>query len=142
METITPFTETRIREALRFWQATDHIGLSSADSPDALGSFLARNPGLSFCALHSNRLVGTILCGTDGRRGYIYHLAVTDDHRRTGLGKRLVSRSLEALARAGIPKCHAFVFDDNPYGELFWDATGWQRRDDLRVYSKLVPGGS
>lgn len=140
--TITVFDEAHVGRAVRLWEDTDYIGLSSADSPDALSGFLAKNPGLSFVALESDEVVGTILCGTDGRRGYIHHLAIAKAFRRQGLGVELLSRSLRALARIGIAKCHAFVFRDNPYGELFWGPSGWDLRGDLVVYSKPLPGGA
>jgi ribosomal protein S18 acetylase RimI-like enzyme len=103
--TITAFADCHISDALQLWQTTEHIGLSSADTPQALSAFLARNPKLSFCAIRSGELVGTILCGCDGRRGYIHHLAVSDASRRENLASRLVTQSLSALASIGIGKC-------------------------------------
>lgn len=135
------FEDSDVPEALRLWEATEHIGLSSSDRPDALRRFLARNPGLSHCALVAGRLVGTILCGSDGRRGYIYHLAVAEHSRHQGIATALLSRSLSGLAEIGIYKCHAFVFHDNSYGDLFWSPSGWERRDELVVYSKWVESG-
>jgi ribosomal protein S18 acetylase RimI-like enzyme len=139
---VVPFGSTYISSAIALWEATEHIGLSSADSPEALSRFLASNEGLSFCAAENGHLVGTILCGTDGRRGYVHHLAVTKRCRGHGIASRLLSQSLQALARIGIAKCHAFVFNDNPYAELFWQPSGWQLREDLLVYSRLVPRGA
>jgi ribosomal protein S18 acetylase RimI-like enzyme len=72
----------------------------------------------------------------------VHHLAVSDASRREHLASRLVAQSLNALESIGIGKCHAFVFHDNPYAELFWEAAGWERRNDLVVLSKTVtPGG-
>jgi ribosomal protein S18 acetylase RimI-like enzyme len=102
--------------------------------------FLARNPGLSFVALDSGELVGAVLCGHDGRRGYVHHLAVAERCRRRGLGTRLLDRGLDALRDAGIGKCHEFVFHASPFAELFWQRRGWERRDDLLMYSMHCPG--
>lgn len=136
MPSIETFTAQHIPQALDLWRSTEHIGLSDADEPAALAAFLDRNAGFSFVVLDASHLLGTVLCGHDGRRGYIHHLAVIDDHRRSRLGARLVDACLDRLQRAGIAKCHAFVFLQNPYGELFWGRRGWERRDDLYVYSK------
>jgi len=138
MARILPFTEEHIPGALELWGETEHIGLSSADEPNALTAFLARNPGLSFVATDVGAIVGTVLCGHDGRRGYVHHLAVASSERRNHLGRSLLDHSLEALRRAGITKCHAFVFHANPYAEHFWQPEGWMRRNDLLVYSKYV----
>jgi putative acetyltransferase len=124
--------------ALRLWRRTEGVGLSDADRPDRLREFLSRNPGLSRVAVSGGNLIGTILCGTDGRRGYIHHLAVAAESRRNGVGRALLADALSALQRIGIRKCHAFVFQSNPFGEIFWERSGWQRRDDLHVYSRML----
>lgn len=135
---IREFVVGDIDAALGLWRQTQGIGLSDADHPDRLREFLSRNPSLSRIAVSSENLIGTILCGTDGRRGYIHHLAVAAESRRNGVGRALVEAALSSLHRIGIHKCHAFVFQSNSFGELFWERSGWQRRDDLHVYSKML----
>jgi ribosomal protein S18 acetylase RimI-like enzyme len=137
---IRDFLAGDIDAALRLWRQTEGIGLSDADRPEPIREFLSRNPGLSHVAISGDKLIGTILCGTDGRRGYIHHLAVAAESRRNGVGRRLLEAALSALQRIDIRKCHAFVFQSNPFGELFWERSGWQRRDDLQVYSKMLSG--
>ena len=132
------FSIEHIPLALELWESTDHIGLSSADEPEALTRYLARNPGFSFVALAAGELAGAVLCGHDGRRGFIHHLAVAPSYRKGGVGSRLLDLCLESLSQAGIFKCHAFVFRNNPYGELFWQPRGWQRRDELFLYSRSI----
>ena len=135
---IREFASEDIDAALRLWRRTEGVGLSDADQPDPLRGFLARNPGLSRVAVCADALIGTILCGTDGRRGYIHHLAVAAQSRRNGVGRALLDDTLSALRRIGIGKCHAFVFQANPFGELFWERSGWERRDDLHLYSRTL----
>jgi ribosomal protein S18 acetylase RimI-like enzyme len=137
---MVPFRPEHIPLALELWQRTQHIGLSSADSPTALSKFLAANDGLSFCATHARELAGTILCGTDGRRGYIHHLAVATPLRRHRIGTSLLAKSLGALAAMSITKCHALVFRNDPYAELFWAESSWEHREDLLVYSSSIGG--
>jgi len=120
------------------WQDGEGIGLSNADSEANIQRFLARNPALSFVAVHNGRIVGAILCGHDGRRGYIYHLFVAKPHRNKGIGRRLVTKSLERLKEEGIDKCHLFVFARNELGRNFWLNSGWTLREDLVVMSKAT----
>jgi N-acetylglutamate synthase len=125
-------------KAIELWKRCPGIGLSTADERGPLSAFLAKNQGLGFAALEDGRLVGTSLCGSDGRRGYLYHVAVDPVRRRLGIGSALVSASLGALAATGVTKCHLFVFADNADGADFWRAAGWTFRGDIAVYSMNV----
>jgi len=136
MPVIEAFKTDHIEQALDLWHAIGNMGLSSADEPEHIARFLARNPGFSFVAIDADQLVAACLCGHDGRRGYIHHLAVLEAYRQAGLGTELLSHCLDTLHQSGIQKCHAFVFRSNPYAELFWGPGGWERRDDLLVYSE------
>jgi ribosomal protein S18 acetylase RimI-like enzyme len=133
---VRDFTMEYYDGALALWQRDTHIGLSSADGREALESFLRRNNGLSKVAFDEGQLVGTVLCGHDGRRGYIYHLYVQPEHRRDGMATLLVDACLENLKRDGIQKCHLFIFRDNDGGKRFWAATSWKKRDDIEVFSR------
>jgi putative acetyltransferase len=125
-------------EALRLWQNTEGVGLNESDTPERLSAYLQRNPGLSFVARVHGEIVGAVLCGHDGRRGYLHHLAVAKAHRRQGNGRRLVETCLRQLETLGILKCNIFLFADNPDGELFWRRNGWINRADLRVMQKVT----
>ena len=125
-------------EVLALWQTSEGVGLSDADSEESIVRYLARNPGLSFVARDREHLVGTVLCGHDGRRGYIHHLAVSESHRHQGLGRALVGRCLSALRRAGIDKCHIFVFGDNQDTVAFWKSIGWTQRIELIMMSQYT----
>ncbi|MCB0153428.1 MAG: GNAT family N-acetyltransferase, partial [Anaerolineae bacterium] len=80
--TIREMTPQDLAQVLVLWQQAEGVGLSEADSPDRLTRFLEHNPGLSFVAINGNQLVGAVLGGHDGRRGYIHHLAVAANERR------------------------------------------------------------
>ena len=118
------------------WKSTEGIGLSDADSKDNIKRFLHRNPGLSLVAQIDRELVGVVLCGNDGRRGYLHHLAVRKDQRLKGIGKELVRNCLQRLKMAKIDKCHLFVFRENEPGIGFWIKNGWQTRLDLHIMSR------
>jgi len=127
--------------AYALWQNLPGIGLSSADKEDALCAFLAKNPETCLVAEDAGRLVGTVLGGSDGRRGYLYHLAVHPAYQKQGLGKRLAQASLDALRAQGIEKCHIFVLADNQEGLKFWQNTGWELREDILILSRSLCSG-
>ena len=121
------------------WSGTQGMGLRSLDDTrEGIAKFLARNPATCFVATRENELVAVILAGHDGRRGYIYHLAVADEHRRQGLGKLLVERSLQALRREGINKVALVVFADNVSGNEFWESIGFANRRDLVYRNRSI----
>jgi N-acetylglutamate synthase len=96
-------------DVIDLWSQTEGVGLNESDSPKALAAFLIRNPGLSRVACDGQTIVAALLCGHDGRRGFLYHLAVKPAYRRQGLGKALVEQCLSALAKQGIQKCNALI---------------------------------
>ena len=120
------------------WSRTPGMGLSSVDTYDSIEKFLLKNKELSFICKGADKIVGTILCGHDGRRGYIYHVAVDMEYRGKGIGRALVEKSLKRLKEERIDKCHLFVFADNELGNTFWSSTGWIKREDIFVYSKSI----
>ncbi len=120
---------------IALWQGCEGIGLSSADEREPISRYLAHNPGMSFVAFLDGRLVGAVLCGHDGRRGYLHHLAVDPAMRGQGIGRALSERCLAALARAGIHKCHIFVYENNEDGLAFWEKGGWVQRHELMIMS-------
>ncbi len=125
-------------ELIELWKKTPGVGLSSADSPDNFKRYLKRNPGYSFTAESNGSILGAILAGHDGRRGYLYHLAVLPKWQRKGIGSTLVNKALDALKKSGIEKCHIFVFNANIDGCAFWHALGWETRKDISIMSKLL----
>lgn len=122
-------------QALGLWLACGSEPGKVADTYDSIARYLERNPGLSWVVVEGVAVVGTILCGHDGRRGLIHHMAVAATHRRRGLGKELVRRALAGLNRQGVDKCHLLVFHDNPEGRAFWQSVGADERTTLSLFS-------
>jgi ribosomal protein S18 acetylase RimI-like enzyme len=122
------------------WTATEGVGLGPGDSEAEVGAFLARNPGLSFVAIDGGVVVATVLCGHDGRRGHLYHLAVRPTHRRRGLGRALVAASCAALEAEGIRRAQVSVFADNAPARDFWASLGGHVRSDLAVLTLPLRG--
>ena len=112
--------------ALELWRQVEGLEIAEGDDRESVAHFLARNPGLSRVAADGAALVGIALCGHDGRRGYIYHLAVDPPYRARGLGKRLMDECLDGLRRAGLKRALILVANDNPRGRKFWRRYGWE----------------
>jgi N-acetylglutamate synthase len=121
------------------WQRTEGVGLDAdVDSSEGIAGYLGRNPGTSYVARQNGQVIGAVLCGHDGRRGYLHHLAVDGRWRRKGIGRALVEKCLAKLASVGIRKCNIFLFGDNELGEAFWKQNGWAERRDLKILQKQV----
>ncbi len=112
--------------ALELWQRVEGVEVAEGDDKEGVAQFVARNPGLSRVATDGPILVGVIMCGHDGRRGHIYHLAVDPAYRRYGVGKRLVHECLDQLRQAGVIRAIILVSDNNPGGAEFWKRAGWE----------------
>jgi len=112
-------------EVLRIWKKAKGICVVAEDSRAGIQLYLARNRGLCFVATSGGKVVGTVLCGHDGRRGILRHLAVIPEFRKKGIGSALAGRCLRALARQGVRKCNIYVMDDNAQGMRFWRGLGY-----------------
>jgi putative acetyltransferase len=127
---------------MALWQASEGVGLGDGDTRPAIASYLERNPGLSLVAEADGVIVGAVLGGHDGRRGYLHHLAVAMPSRGRGLGRALVDACLDGLRAQGIPKATIVVYADNSAGDAFWTRIGWADRVDLRVMQRRIdPAG-
>ena len=136
---IRAFVAADYGRALELWKTIDGLGLNESDTREAIEAFLARNPGFSAVAETSGRqLVGTVLCGHNGRSGSLYHLAVASSHRGLGIGRRLVEYCFGKLALAHIPRCNIFVYSANEAGNRFWVRNGWNHPTTWKVLQKRV----
>jgi len=121
------------------WINTPGMGLNTLDdSCDGIAKYLERNPTTCFVAEEEGEIVGVLLSGHDGRRGFIYHAAVAIEERRKGIGAALVDRAVEALRNEGINKVALVVIDGNTTGNEFWESEGFTTRDDLVYRNKVI----
>lgn len=117
------------------WEHIHGFHLRSVDDSEAyVARFLQRNPRTSCVAQVDGRVVGSILCGHDGRQGSFYHVCVDSAYRKHGIGKKMVRFCLAALAEEGISKATLVAFDDNEVGNKFWRGIGWTPRGDFNSY--------
>ena len=122
-------------EVYHLWKKIRGFGIRSVDdSREGIARFLRRNPTTSVVAVEDGRIVGSILCGHDGRRGCFYHVCVEEAYRRHGIGKAMVVRAMEALKAEEINKVCLIAFTQNDIGNAFWNRIGWTRRLDLNYY--------
>ncbi len=129
-------TKSDYDQVLAVWLSAE--GLSHLESRDDYERFIDRNPGLSVVArdTDTDQIIGAVWCGHDGRRGYLYHVAVAGGFRRQGIGTGMVDQCLANLESLGIKRCTLFIFVTNDTAEKFWKAIGWRDRVDLKLMAK------
>ncbi|MCD8074633.1 MAG: GNAT family N-acetyltransferase [Lachnospiraceae bacterium] len=121
------------------WMSCTGMGLNNIDdSEDGIRRFLHRNPETCFVAEEEDKVIGVIIAGNDGRRGYIYHTAVSPLYRKQGIATMLVNKATEALYSLGIIKVALVVFDRNEGGNSFWENCGFSKRCDLVYRNKAL----
>lgn len=122
-------------EVYALWTKIRGFGIRSVDdSYEGVEQFLKRNPQTSVVAVTDGKIVGSILCGHDGRRGCFYHVCVDEDYRRQGFGQQMVVAAMEALRAENVNKVSLIAFTENDIGNAFWNTIGWEKREDLNYY--------
>lgn len=121
------------------WMSCKNMGFNNLDdSREGIERFLKRNPKTSFVAEEADRIVGVVLSGHDGRRGYIYHMSVAEDCRKQGIAGKLLEKCLAALKGEDINKVALLVFNRNEVGSSFWESQGFIARDDVAYRNKAL----
>ena len=124
--------------AVALWNRVEGLDVAEGDDRETIGRFLGRNPGLSRIAAEGTEIVGAVLCGHDGRRGYIYHLAIDPKYHGRGLGRRLIDECLAGLKCTGVERANILVAKDNPRGLEFWRRCGWEDLDGAAAMGRDV----
>ena len=128
--------------ALELWQRVEGIEIAEGDDKESVIQFLKRNPGLSRTAEDGSKVVAVLLCGHDGRRGHIYHLAVDPKYQGLGLGRLLVRECFDQLRELGIQRAIILVANNNSRGRDFWLRCGWEELPGALAMGKDVSTGS
>ena len=116
-------------QAVALWSEIESVEICEGDSREEVAEYLKRNPGLSRVAEAEGRIVGAVMCGHDGRRGWIYHLAVAPEYRGQGVGKMLLDDCVRGLREAGLKRAIILVEGNNAAGQKFWLREGWENID-------------
>ena len=121
------------------WMSCKNMGFNNLDdSREGIAKYLRRNPATCFVAECGDSIVGVILSGHDGRRGFIHHLAVAENCRRQGIATELLECAVSSLAAEGINKVALLVFNRNEAGNAFWEKNGFTSREDLVYRNKAL----
>ncbi len=118
--------------AYDLWSRVPGMNLQSLDnSYDGIVRFIRKNPETNFVAVEDERIVGTILGGTDGRKGFIYHTAVDPACQRRKIASYLIDRVCANFKQQKITKIGLFIVAENDGGKTFWRKKGWSFRPDI-----------
>ena len=128
--------------AVELWRRAEGIEIAEGDDKESVVRFLKRNPGLSRTAVDGSKVVAVSLCGDDGRRGHIYHLAVDPKYQGLGLGRRLVQECFDGLRELGIQRAIILVANNNSRGREFWLRCGWEELPGALAMGKDVAANS
>lgn len=125
------------------WSGIKGFGLRTVDdSREGVEMFLNRNPATSVVAEEDGKIIGSILCGHDGRRGCMYHVCVAEGYRKHGIGQKMALEAMKRLKEEGINKVSLIAFKSNAVGNEFWNKVGWTFRDDLNYYDFDLNGAN
>ena len=136
---IQPMTADDYDEVRALWMTIRGFGIRTLDdSPADIRRFILRNPTTSVVARVEDRIVGSILCGSDGRQGSLYHVCVAREYRRRGIGTKMVGYCMQQLKLMGINKVSLIAFIRNDAGNAFWKQIGWTRKTDVNYYEFIL----
>ena len=136
---IVKMTNEYYSDVYELWLSCRGMGLNNLDdSEQGINKFLQRNPDTCFVALQDEKVVGVIMAGSDGRRGYIYHPAVDPLYRKRGIATALVETVMQAMKNIGINKIALVVFEHNEGGNKFWERLGFTERNDPVYRNKAI----
>ena len=136
---IQPMTVDDYDDVRALWMTIRGFGIRTLDdSPADIRRFILRNPTTSVVARVGSRIVGSILCGSDGRQGALYHVCVAREYRRRGIGTHMVGYCMHQLRLMGINKVSLIAFASNDAGNAFWKQIGWTRKSDVNYYEFVL----
>lgn len=126
-------------QVMDLWLRTPEFGAyPRAYTTDRLAAYLARNPGLSTVAIADGRVIGTVLCGHDGRKGSMYNVTVSSEHRRQGIAKKMLERSQNGLKAEGIRVAFLFTYVSSKEAGEFWASQGWTAAPHVLYHDKVM----
>lgn len=136
---IVPMKPEDYDDVRALWMTIRGFGIRALDdSREDIERFIRRNPTTSVIAKAGNRIVGSILCGSDGRQGALYHVCVAKEYRRRGIGRHMVGFCMHQLKAMGINKVALIAFTTNEAGNAFWSKIGWTKKNNVNYYEFVL----
>ena len=136
---LRPMTADDYDEVHALWMTIKGFGIRSIDDErDDVEKFIKRNPRTSVVAVLDGKIIGSILCGNDGRQGSLYHVCVAEGLRRNGVGSMMVNYCMDLLKHFGINKVSLVAYTRNDVGNAFWNGIGWTKREDYYYYDFVL----
>jgi ribosomal protein S18 acetylase RimI-like enzyme len=128
-----------VNSVLQLWAAIEKgVNLGRSDELVEIEKKLKRDPDLFLVATNNAEIIGTVLGGFDGRRGLIYHLAVSKPFREMGIASRLMEEIEARLHSKGCIRSYLLVTADNPEAMQFYEKRGWERMAQVFPYAKSL----
>ena len=136
---IVPMVPADYDDVRALWMTIRGFGIRALDdSREDIERFIARNPTTSVVARDGDRIIGSILCGSDGRQGALYHVCVAKEYRRRGIGTQMVAFCMHQLRYMGVNKVSLIAFTTNEAGNAFWNKIGWTRKTNVNYYEFVL----
>jgi N-acetylglutamate synthase len=133
------FVASDLDEVIKLWSRIEELSFPvTFDTEERLTKFLLRNTGLSTIIKSNEKIVGALLCGHDGRRGFFYHTGVDNAYRKQGLATKMIERSFKMLRKEGIDNCFLFTNDFNKDAQKFWKARGFEFAPHVMYHSRSI----
>ncbi len=124
-------------QAESLWASMEKgVNLGRSDTPEEIQKKITHDPGLFLVAEENGQIIGTVIGGFDGRRGLIYHLAVTASFRGQGIGSRLMEEIESRLRAKGCIRCYLLVTTNNNEAMRYYEKRGWEHMDWVVPYGK------
>lgn len=134
---IEKFAIENYDEIIRLWRKVD-LTITSSDSKEEVERMLQLNPDLFLIGKIDEKIIGVVMGGFDGRRGYVHHLAIDPKYQKKGFGKMLVDELMKKFREKKVHKVHLFIEKRNNDVITFYQKLGWEMRNDL-VMMSIIP---
>ena len=142
MVDVRPCRPDEIEAVRAIWDRCRSEHAVTADSAERVAQLLADDPEALLVAERDGELIGVVIGAWDGWRGNFYRLAVLPEHRRAGVGRRLVEAAEARLRGRGAPRVTALVAFEDVAATAFWEAAGYARDPIMGRMVRTLPAAA
>ena len=141
MVSVRTFQDSDYEELIQLWRRAN-LGLTLSDISAEIRQFAEFNPNSFFILELDSTIIGSVIATFDGRRGYVYHLAVDPEFQGRGFGGLLMAQTDSYYKTLNVVKVHLMVDSPNDNVIPFYEKLGWVIRDDIILMSKTLRDAS